>query len=154
MRMAYGWEERLDIPSGLDRLWRRTPDRGSALITTIDSTDDVAGIDLVPLLAGAGIEHGTLGRAVVVGEAAVRRLIAEYDFFTGFDELWLFDAAPDETKPKQVRITSDRPFSEAPPPTVLEAWMLRTGCRLGLGDGLGLNWVCADPRVASLLSGN
>jgi hypothetical protein len=152
--MAYGWEERLDIPSALDRLWSRTPDRGFALITTIDSTDDVAGIDLVPLLAGAGIQHSALGRGVVVGEAVVGRLIEHNGFFTGFDEVWLFAVPPGERKPQQGRITSDRPFSETPPPPVLEAWMLRTGCRLGLGDGVGLNWMCADPKVASMLSGN
>jgi hypothetical protein len=152
--MTCGWEERLDIPSGLDALWSGMPGRGFALITTIDSTDDVAGIDLLPLLDAAGMEHNTLGRGVVVREAVVARLIEQYDFFTGFDELWLFDAPPDEAKPKQVRITSDRPFDDASPPAAVDVWMLRTGCRLGLGDGVGLNWVCADPKPAALLFGS
>ena len=69
-------------------------------------------------------------------------------FFTGFDEVWLFTEAPASGKPDGLRMTSDQPLVSAP--EGLEAWMREVGCIAGLGDGDGLNFAAFDAELARL----
>jgi hypothetical protein len=54
-------------------------------------------------------------------------------------------------KPEGVRIVAPCDLSEEVPTEVAD-WMWRSGCIAGLGDGVGLNYVTVDERVARLLS--
>jgi hypothetical protein len=151
--LHWGWAEQLDIPLGLRTLWRGPGEWVEllALITTVDSSDRVAETDLPSVLSEVGRRFDQVGGAILVRQRDLLWLLEDKDFFTGFDEVWLFHDPPRESRPPGLRTTTDRPFTEVPPADELRAWMLQTDCCLGLGDGAGLNYMCRDPRLALLL---
>jgi hypothetical protein len=88
---------------------------------------------------------------LIVFRNKIWELLKKDEIFTGFDELWFFNAEPVITKPHDVTIVC--------PPEILEQsiddmndiadWMEKSGCVLGLGDGTGLNYVTTDLKIAS-----
>jgi hypothetical protein len=94
-----------------------------------------------------GIDHTSVDGGLVLTRAGVAELMRDPNYFTGFDELWLFPSAPGAPKPASLVLTSERPIEVS---DELVRWMC-AGCLVGLGDGDGLNFATCDPRIAARL---
>jgi hypothetical protein len=96
-------------------------------------------------------EFREVGSGILLSGRQTVLLARKYRLFTHFDEVWLFDEAPIEPKPERASLVAPYDLSEEVPTEVAD-WMWRSGCIAGLGDGVGLNYVTVDERVARLLS--
>jgi hypothetical protein len=126
---------------------------GHVLIETIDSCRDMHDLKYVSQIC-ADRENSAefLGTSLVVAGEALPRLVKKYKWFTGFDELWCFTARPVVPRPYGYSIVGPADLSETVPPGLLE-WMGTSGCVLGLGDGLGLNYISCQKEVAEQIEG-
>ena len=123
---------------------------GWALVTVVDSSRGVSDLPSIRIAAAAaGISAIRVGASLALRTDGLR-ILAEDGFFNGFDEVWLFRGVPAEDKPPGIRLTSDRPLPDLPP-AELALWMAASGCRLGLGDGDGLNYVTPDEALADAI---
>jgi hypothetical protein len=148
--LRFGWNPHLDIPAALARLPPQKATSYVVQVSMVDSTPDVSELpSIVPLLADIGRPYTQVGTDVVVDLPTIMCLINEYDFFSGFDEIWLCREIPRMGKPRDLRITSDTRLDSQPPGRLAE-WMLESSCRAGLGDGVGLNFVTFEPALATL----
>lgn len=105
-------------------------------------------LSLKTRLSELGASARIVGCDVATDDKTLLSLI-ESGFFTGFDEVWLFDESPQSPKPGELRLTSDAPL-RSPPPEQLEDWMWSCGCYAGLGDGDGLSFVTFRPALADM----
>lgn len=145
-----GWVPAVDIATALHRIPAEQLDGCFALISMVDSTPRVRTLQsLVPLLRSLGHFLQEVDDDVVIEASSLLTLIDEHEFFSGFDEVWIFREIPRSGKPEGVRITSDTPLRATAPPG-LARWMRETRCVAGLGDGDGLNFVTFDPALAAL----
>ena len=115
------------------------------LITCLDSSFDIPSLlntsqALEPLRG----KCSTVGQGILVSTRQLLAAERRQRIFFGFDELWFLDRRVVEPKPKELVITGPNRISEE---TVigLAPWMEASGCSLGLGDGLGMNF-CARLR--------
>jgi hypothetical protein len=146
--VRYGWNPDLDIPSAL-RIVPADLRPPCALVTVVDSSSDVRGIaSLAPPLEEMATSYRYVEQALAIPVTVLLRLTHDYDFFQGFDEVWLCDDVPSIVKPTELRLTSDVRLGSEPPPGAAE-WMQLCGCVAGLGDGIGLNYVTTDEWFAS-----
>lgn len=121
------------------------------LVAEIDSTDDVAGLQsLHRFLTGAGHDYRALGKGIVTDTAALSSLLGDDNYFTGFDEIWLFREEPAAAKPEELSLTTV-PLAWTKFKLAAE-WMAETNCIVGLGDGDGLAWVTNEAAVAGWIS--
>jgi hypothetical protein len=86
---------------------------------------------------------------IAVPVASFERLL-HVGFFGGFDEVWLLGGAPIAMRPPDLILTSDRPISGLDAAS-LERWLQVSGARVGLGDGIGLNYATSSPDLAATL---
>jgi|SRR5688572_8313510 len=119
----------------------------SVLITSLDSARDLNGIAHHML---SGTPTSLLGPAIVVAGETIAEIAASRSLFVGFDEVWCFQAAP--TTVKSVGgIVGPRNLNDDPLPPETGAWMIDTKCQLGLGDGIGLNFVTPQREIADAI---
>jgi hypothetical protein len=117
------------------------------LVTMIDSDPEPSKLASVrAAIADAAPDIVVVGPGIAVPSGAIHAC-ASTGLFTGFDELWLACAVPEHFAAPPVRLTSETPI-RAMPDQLLE-WMDRHGCRLGFGDGDGLNVVGDSDLVAT-----
>jgi hypothetical protein len=148
-KLGWGWRPDLDIQDAVGRLEHVAVARAQVLISMVDSTPRVGDmLSLKMRLSELGASARIVGCDVATEGKALLSLI-ESGFFTGFDEVWLFDDPPRSPKPGALRLTSDAPL-RGPPPEQLEDWMRSCGCYAGLGDGDGLNFVTFRPALADV----
>lgn len=156
MHVHSGLVQQLNIP----RLFEAEPpflERcRTCLITSIDSDREVT--DLLGHRARS--DRGSdpdlpsctrLGRGVVLDMDDLAALLGHNNYFTGFDEIWLFPSRPPEQLPGDVLLTSDTRILRAGASQVLARWMADARCVVGLGDGAGLNYVTLHPDVAQMI---
>jgi len=122
-----------------------------ALISSIDSTVDLSKASIDYGIVSSLNEREMLGAALLVPSAVVLELAAASKTFTGFDEVWWFQERPTFSKPADAFIVSPLRLDTEPMPHVLHAWMTKTKCQLGLGDGIGMNYVAYQQAVAQKL---
>lgn len=70
--------------------------------------------------------------------------------FVGFDEVWLFIEQPNVISGPVPSITSEAPVTDEEYVSWREeiaTWMLNVDCRVGLGDGHGLNLAVLDDQA-------
>jgi hypothetical protein len=104
-------------------------------------------------LAEHGDEFREAGSGLVLSGQQTVLLDRRYELFGHFDEVWHFRDEPTEPKPDEVTLAHARYNLSEEVPTQVANWMLRSGCIVGLGDdGIGLNYITVDERVARLLS--
>lgn len=148
-KLHWGWRPDLDIQEAVASLGRVAVTHAQVLISMVDSTPRVGDmISLKTRLGDLGASARIVGCDVATDGETLLSLI-ESGFFTGFDEVWLFDEPPRSPKPGGLRLTSDAPLRD-PPPEQLEDWMQSCGCYAGLGDGDGLNFVTLRPALAEM----
>lgn len=82
-------------------------------------------------------------------------MAVEFEFFWGFDELWLFDVEPLNDVPEHLELPAEEVCLPEQFATLvaLDEWMASSGAVLGLADGLGLSYVTTDGSIADLLDG-
>jgi hypothetical protein len=93
------------------------------------------------------VDAQSLGNAALVSGEVLLALLFEHDFFSGFDEVWLFPSSPSSAKPEAVPLTSDVRLVHEPP-AALTHWLCANDGLAGLGDGDGLNFMAFDPDLA------
>ena len=71
--------------------------------------------------------------------------------FYGFDEIWVPARLPVAAPPSNGMVVGPMRVSEEDLSHDLLVWMHRSECRLGLGDGTGMNFVAPDVQLASRL---
>ena len=117
---------------------RRQHHRSAA---TADGADDGAALPSVRLpWYGLGGSHKLTAR---IGK--------EFNLFNGFDEVWLFREVPQFPKPDDVILVAPLDLREDAISHELCRWMHASGCEVGLGDGIGLNYVTREDSVAAIL---
>ena len=148
--LQFGWNPELNIRSAVDMVDPLLLTGCHAMVSVLDSTPGVRRLpSLLPLLRSLRVVHEEVGDDVAIPGTVLRSLIDEHDFFTGFDEIYLFHELPTRMKPDTFRITSDVPFG-SPAPSGLADWMDLASCIAALGDGIGLNFATFDPTIAAL----
>jgi hypothetical protein len=119
----------------------------SVLITSLDSARDLNGLAQRML---SGTPTSLLGPGFVVSGKAIAEIAASKNLFVGFDEVWCFQTAP--TTVKSVGgIVGPKNLNDDPLPPETGAWMIDTNCQLGLGDGIGLNFVTPQREIANAI---
>jgi hypothetical protein len=122
------------------------------LITSIDSAIDLPTAAVAKRIVEKHPRCGFLGKGLLVPGVDIAEIVEAFDLFNGFDELWCFDSSPTAPKPEDVLIM--------PPLNVnndeeairrVASWMMESRCTLGLGDGIGLNFVTIDETIAHIL---
>ena|SRR6266700_3523360 len=118
------------------------------LVTSIDSTTMLADSEIARRIKAVDPSCSVLGDGVLVSSGNLLRLVHELDLLTGFDEIWCFDVAPRVPKPPDLSLVAPLNIENGPVPTQLGSWMRTSECRLGLGDGIGLNFATPHPEIA------
>ena len=119
-----------------------------SLITSLDSETELAGSKIGREIVERHSECRFFGAGIMVPCSLLKGANKEMNLFNGFDELWFFDTPPASPKPRDVSLVAPLNLSEEPLPLAVNHWMQSSHCGLGIGDGLGLNYVTPDERLA------
>jgi hypothetical protein len=119
------------------------------LVTTIDSENNLSDLRSLKQLRNV-LNFDLLGDSIVLEIEHFYELIDEHNLLNGFDEVWFFPEKPSERLPSGIWITAPLDIYEELPNTLPE-WMLLSRCLLGLGDGIGLNYVTTDYDLALVI---
>ncbi len=93
-----------------------------------------------------------LGSSLLVGDSRIGDVAQRNNLFTHFDEIWLYKEHPVVDKPTGVSIVSPLELSTDAPSIDLLEWFDASGCVLGLGDGIGMNYVTTSKEIVQSLS--
>jgi hypothetical protein len=80
---------------------------------------------------------------LVISGASIVDLLSDDNLFTGFDELWIPTGLPIAQPPDEAYLVAPRELDTEAPAAVL-AWLEVSECRLGVGDGYGMNYAVRD----------
>lgn len=118
------------------------------LVTSLDSTDDIPSAAVGKKMLQRYPDCEVLGKGLLVPAASLGSIATELSVFSGFDEVWCFDNKPTLPKPLNLSIVSPLNLQDEALPGSLVSWIHETSCKLGLGDGIGLNYVTPDAATA------
>ena len=122
----------------------------SVLVTSIDSMRDLPnGIGKCVAEFDPGCAF--LGKGVILPGQVLERAAAALNLFNGFDELWCFERVPSAAVPNDFSLVAPFNIENDLVPPRLISWMVESDCKLGLGDGIGLNYATrVDALVTTL----
>jgi uncharacterized protein YuzE len=89
--------------------------------------------------------------SILVPGRLIRNVRAAFNFFTGFDEIWCFATRPRATKLRDASIVAPFDVISDDVETELVRWCRESKCQLGLGDGVGLNYITPDRALGAEL---
>jgi hypothetical protein len=116
----------------------------TVLISMLDSNENIHELPAVAELIRGDLRAEVLSsEPFVVTGRGLLRLLEERDLFTGFDEIWLLPHPVDTVPPPEASLVAPEQLDTVPPGPVA-TWMQESESLLGLGDGIGLNYVAAD----------
>jgi hypothetical protein len=120
-----------------------------ALLTSVDSTTALSSSAIGQMIVERHPRCKFLGDGIVIPDGLMVDIAKSLNLFHGFDEAWFFEAEPFLPKPKEGWLVAplNLNFNELQP--TISAWMQDTACKLGLGDGIGLNYVTPDEKIAN-----
>jgi len=121
------------------------------MITSIDSDIALADNRTPGRIVERHVGCAFLGASVLIPRDLGPRVPTEFNLFTGFDEVYLFDARPVTPLPAGVGIVAPADLSVDALSPGLQSWMLESACALGLGDGIGMNLVTPHGSLATQL---
>ncbi len=75
----------------------------------------------------------------------------KYRLFSHFDEVWLYEDRPVVEKPNTFSIVPPIDLARDPPSKELREWFLDSRCILGLGDGIGMNYLTISEQIRKSL---
>ncbi len=168
----YGWVDS-GIPDILDILQDDLPRNSYMMITELDSTRELAdGFVYKKLAKNAGLQVANISRAIYLPVQNILDLLDSFDnLFNGFDEVWFFSSlnlfvppdpitivAPsrlwtpdiDEIETNELWRKEAHCYRDVSP---IIAWMRKSRCYLGLGDGEGLNYITDRKDLAQKIEG-
>ncbi len=124
------------------------------LLAVLDSSTRVGELPSVKrALASQGIvARGDARALLITGNEFVRLARPEERLLNGFDEVWLAESA-NVRHLRPVRITGDVDLGTHEVPSALFESMAGCDCFLGLGDGLGMNYVSTRRSLAQRIEG-
>jgi hypothetical protein len=115
-----------------------------ALVTSIDSSTDLRQWKAF----GKVVQQPEyVGTALLVSPSNVVEL-AKAGSFSGFDEVWFLRGRPTESPPQGTFLVGPCDVTTDDVSGAI-AWMKAQGCGLGLGDGIGLNFIAEAESVAT-----
>jgi hypothetical protein len=121
------------------------------MVTSIDSTTQLASSLVGQKIKQRYSSYRTLGEGIILTTDDLFDADDALGLFFGFDELWFFQNPPFEELPKDICLVGPFNIESQVIPTALEGCIERSNCRLGLGDGVGLNYATPDQEIASIL---
>ena len=113
------------------------------LISSIDSCTDVGAMPWATARRAESPEWALSVSPLVVSGRSVIDLLGDGNLFTGFDELWIPTRLPTRQPPADANLVAPRQL-ETELPSAVSAWLEGSGCRLGVGDGYGMNYAVLD----------
>jgi tRNA threonylcarbamoyladenosine biosynthesis protein TsaE len=121
---------------------------GGSVRALVETYADV--VRTLPYVLVAWVDSGRPERHpwVVPGEEVVD--LAHRGLLNGFDEVWVLAGPDADAPPDGAAIVAPVRLDEGVPEATA-AWLARSGARLGLGDGEGLNYVATDVALAAAL---
>jgi hypothetical protein len=118
------------------------------MISSVDSSNDMegfaSGYQFLSDMGCSDFEKNLLVPGNQIAAVATQ-------LFNGFDEIWCFDERPTKPKPSDLWIVPPLDLSRDDVPELLILWMKESNCRLGLGDGIGMNYASLDRETAQRL---
>ena len=148
--MYYGWLQ--------DSIWDLTESQWEAfgqfpfaLVTCVDSTVDVKSTTTAKKIVESDSSCGYIGRSLLVGDARIVDVARRYQLFSHFDEVWLYKERPTADKPGAFSIVAPLDLNNDPLPEGLLKWFIVSGCILGLGDGIGMNYATTQKWIVDSL---
>lgn len=120
------------------------------LIASVDSDRTTATMPWVLNRSKADPNWALSLTPLVISGASLVGLLGDSNLFTGFDELWILREVPAIAPPDAAYLVAPRDFAEEVPVSILQ-WVEDSQCRLGVGDGDGLNFVSLDLPLARSL---
>lgn len=124
---------------------------GQVLITSLDSSRNLAELEFGEKIRSFDPSCALLGAGVVVPGRLIKSIEESLGLFFGFDEVWCFDDRAPLRSPRGVSIVAPLNFVEEGASPELVEWMRASGCALGLGDGIGLNFVMSEAHFGAWL---
>ena len=123
------------------------------LVTSLDSSTDIRGLPVASELLASQPAVKLLGVGLILPSEILADARMSRRLFAGFDEVWCFHMEPTLAKPEELSIVAPRNFGIEGVPEDVVDWMRSAACALGLGDGIGMNYVCRDAQTASFFRG-
>ena len=121
----------------------RIRDLPYVLISSIDGDTQVSDMRWVTARRLDAPDWALSLSPLVISGASTVDLLADNNLFTGFDELWIPSGLPVVQPPDEARLVAPLELDTEVPTEVL-AWLKNSRCRLGVGDGYGMNYVVRD----------
>lgn len=121
----------------------RIRDLPYVLISSIDSDRQVANMPWAAARRLATPSWALSLSPLVISGASTVDLLADDNLFTGFDELWIPSALPVAQPSYEAWLVAPRELDTEVSAEVL-AWLDDSRCRLGVGDGYGMNYAVSD----------
>jgi hypothetical protein len=121
------------------------------VVASVDSAADMTETTVATRIVEDHPGCWFLGQGLVIPGVDIADVSERFNLFNGFDEVWCFDDRPAVEKPVDLWIVSPVNIVQEGVPPLLVPWITESGCRLGLGDGVGLNYVARDKGTAILL---
>jgi hypothetical protein len=119
-----------------------------ALLTSVDSTTALSSSALGRVIIERHPRCKFLGDGIIIPDNFILDIAKTFDLFHGFDEAWFFEAEPSSPKPKESWLVAPLNLNCNELAPMTSSWMQVTACKLGLGDGIGLNYVTTDEEIA------
>jgi hypothetical protein len=149
--MHFGWLQD-SIWHLVDSDWCILQEFPYVLVTCIDSTKDVKSTVTARKIAESEVSCSFLGTSLVVGNARIIDVAARCNLFSHFDEIWLFQERPVVGKPPGTSIVAPVDLNTETPPKDLLDWFIASNCVLGLGDGIGMNYITGSRNILDALN--
>ncbi|GAA3801096.1 hypothetical protein [Cellulomonas soli] len=120
------------------------------LVSSMDSDRDVGRMTWAASRRADDSTWATSMSPLVLSGRSVLELLRDPSLFTGFDEIWVPSRLPVARPPDDAYLVAPRALDvESPLP--ISAWLATSRCRLGVGDGDGLNYAVSDERLGARL---
>ncbi len=124
---------------------------GYLLVTSVDSSSDLSTLRKALEITRRYPAARFIGTGLLLPSSKAVEISGEFGLFTGFDEVWWFDEAPALPKPDDVLLLPPLDLATHEIPAAVVEWMRVSKCKLGMGDGVGLNYVTPEAALAELL---
>jgi hypothetical protein len=121
------------------------------LVTCVDSSPHVGFIATAEGIIDRETSCSVYGEGLLVCDARIAEVAERYKLLVPFCEMWLFEKPPKIEKPGTFSIVAPLNLNEDPLPEGLLEWFNASGCVLGLGDGIGLNYVTREKSILNSL---
>jgi hypothetical protein len=119
-----------------------------ALLTSVDSTTILSSSAIGQMIIERHPQCRFLGDGIIIPDGLLVDIAKSLNLFHGFDEAWFFETEPSLPKPKEVWLVAPLNLNFNKLTSAFSSWMQDAACKLGMGDGMGLNYVAVDEKIA------